>query len=256
MRTAARFSDALGLAPGPSCIICLVGGGGKTTAMFRIAEELKAAGSRVLVTTTTNIFMPGPDQCDEFMLEGCADPGSLAGRAAGTITCLGNGIIEKKVRKIKSVDPAFIDGLSGRGFFDVILNEADGAKRKPVKAPAGYEPVIPASTSLVIGVIGLDCLGKPVSEGTVHRSELFCACTGKKPGEPIDGDCIVKLITADNGLFKDVPAGCRKAVLLNKADTPALQEQGEQIAQELVRLQEPVHGCIVASLQQGSYSLL
>ena len=93
MKAAARFCDALALLPGPSCIVCLVGGGGKTTAMFRLAHELRAAGLRLLVTTTTNIFVPGPDQCDEFMLEGCADPGDLAGRARGTITCLGNGII-------------------------------------------------------------------------------------------------------------------------------------------------------------------
>ena len=37
-----------------------VGGGGKTSAMFRLAGEFKAAGSKVLVTTTTNIGVPGP----------------------------------------------------------------------------------------------------------------------------------------------------------------------------------------------------
>ena len=70
--------------------------------------------------------------------------------------------------------------------FDFILVEADGAKRKPIKAPADYEPVIPSSTTLVIGVIGLDALGKAIDEETIHRCELFCSLTGKKAGNTID----------------------------------------------------------------------
>ena len=54
-------------------VIAFVGGGGKTTAMFRLAHELKVLGKKVLVTTTTNILMPEPGQCDVLMLEGCTD---------------------------------------------------------------------------------------------------------------------------------------------------------------------------------------
>jgi probable selenium-dependent hydroxylase accessory protein YqeC len=190
------------------------------------------------------------------MLEGCAGVDALAARSSGTITCLGNGLIDGTPRKVKSIDPAFIDELLCAGHFDCILVEADGSKRKPVKAPAEYEPVIPSSTTLAIGIIGLDCLGKTVSEDIIHRCELFCACTGKKPGEMIDRESIVRLIMAENGLFKSAPAASRKVVLLNKADTEALIQQGEQIAQELGRLAAPVHGCVVASLEQGKYTVV
>lgn len=249
MKKWGTLCEALAIGPKAPAVISLVGGGGKTTAMFRLAHELKARGGKVLITTSTNIFVPEPWQCDEFMLEGCPDMHALAERPAGTITCLGNGVIEGTHRKVQSIDPAFIDDLGRAGYFDCILVEADGAKRKPLKAPADYEPVIPASTGLTIGVIGLDALGHHIAEDTIHRCELFCALTGTTPGGLIDVDCIVKVITADNGLFKNVPAGCRTAVLLNKADTAAVISRGGQIAQELAT-QKPEAGCIIASLQQ------
>ncbi|MGE5678805.1 MAG: putative selenium-dependent hydroxylase accessory protein YqeC, partial [Pseudomonadota bacterium] len=34
-------------------MVCLVGGGGKTSLMFRLAGELAAQGMKILVTTTT-----------------------------------------------------------------------------------------------------------------------------------------------------------------------------------------------------------
>src|SRR5581483_11467192 len=37
-------------------VVALVGGGGKTTTMFRLADELVTQGKRVVVTTTTRIF--------------------------------------------------------------------------------------------------------------------------------------------------------------------------------------------------------
>ena len=36
-------------------VVSFVGGGGKTTSMFRLATELSAAGFRIVSTTTTHI---------------------------------------------------------------------------------------------------------------------------------------------------------------------------------------------------------
>ena len=41
----------------PTEVVVLVGGGGKTTLMFRLADELVASGSRVVTTMTTRIFV-------------------------------------------------------------------------------------------------------------------------------------------------------------------------------------------------------
>ncbi len=155
------LQEALHIAPDTPAVVSFVGGGGKTTAMFRLAHELKALGKKVLVTTTTNIAEPEPGQCDMLMLEGCPDTALFTDVKPGMVVCLGGGLKNAgEVCKVQSVDPAFIDELCAKRLFDFILVEADGAKRKPIKAPADYEPVIPKSTTAVIGVIGLDCLGK------------------------------------------------------------------------------------------------
>ena len=167
--------EALHIAPDTQAVVSFVGGGGKTTALFRLAHELKALKKKVLVTTTTNIAVPEPGQCDMLLLEGCPDTALFTEVNPGMVVCLGGGLKNAgEVCKVKSVDPSFIDELCAKRLFDFILVEADGAKRKPIKAPADYEPVIPKSTTAVIGVIGLDCLGKPVSEDIIHRCEIFC----------------------------------------------------------------------------------
>ncbi len=48
------LADALGVTDAE--VVALVGGGGKSTAMFRLARELVDKGSQVITTTTTKIF--------------------------------------------------------------------------------------------------------------------------------------------------------------------------------------------------------
>lgn len=52
------FYNAFGLRRGD--LLSLVGAGGKTTLMFRLAAEAKALGLRVLVTTSTRILCLPP----------------------------------------------------------------------------------------------------------------------------------------------------------------------------------------------------
>ena len=52
--------ETLGIRPG---VTALVGAGGKTSTMLRLARELRGAGQTVAVTTTTPIFPPPADLC-------------------------------------------------------------------------------------------------------------------------------------------------------------------------------------------------
>ena len=53
--------EALKLSTERHRVIALTGGGGKTSVMFRLADELADMGKTVIVTTTTHIFNP-PDR--------------------------------------------------------------------------------------------------------------------------------------------------------------------------------------------------
>ena len=61
-KRAASLKEAFGIGPGE--IVSLVGGGGKTTLMFALAQELTSGGQSVITTTTTRIFEPSAsDTC-------------------------------------------------------------------------------------------------------------------------------------------------------------------------------------------------
>ena len=60
--------------------------------------------------------------------------------------------------KISGPEKEILEKLPG--FCDLLLVEADGSRRRPLKVPAVHEPVIPSFADMVVGVIGLDCIGK------------------------------------------------------------------------------------------------
>jgi len=234
--------------------ISFVGGGGKTTTMFSLAHALKKSGLSVLVTTTTNIFYPDAGQCDEIIMDPSPSLSLFKGVRPGTVTCFGCGVFGE-MKKVKSVDPDFLDLLFAENIFDHILVEADGAKRKPVKAPAEYEPVIPNSATRVIGIIGVDALGLFAEDVNVHRVERFCEITGIGRGETIDERVLSSLIEHPDGLFKGSPKKAVRTVILNKADTERLREQSKIIA-GMVSPQAGVSSVISASMgQAGIYEI-
>ncbi len=49
-----------------------------------------------------------------------------------------------------------LDAIHGAGLFDSILVEADGARGKPLKAPAPHEPVLPSRADCVVAVVGAE----------------------------------------------------------------------------------------------------
>ena len=231
-------------------LVCFIGAGGKTTTMFALAQALKSLNKRILITTTTNIFYPAKHESDAVIINDKADPGMFCSVTKGSVTVLGSDIINE--RKLAGVNTLFIEKLYQEKLFDCILVECDGSKRKPIKAPAHYEPVVPASTTKTIGVIGLDAVGKPITEEYVHRPELFCVVANRRMGELIDTEAVVNLMVSPQGLFKGVPEGCAKYVLLNKADNAQSQVNAGAILTGLLKRDAiPVNCCIIGSLSSG-----
>lgn len=193
------LSEALGITPG---ITAFVGGGGKTTAILRLAKELSGNG-RVLVATTTRIYPP------ELPL--LIDPGEAALRHAfdaHPVVAVGS------VQGAKLGPPTGLDKLFS--LCDYALIEADGARGLPLKAPAAHEPVIPERANLVVAVAGMDGIGRSVS--AVHRSELYAALIGKPMDAIVTPEDAALVLTHPNGQLKNTR--CEWRALLNKADDP------------------------------------
>jgi probable selenium-dependent hydroxylase accessory protein YqeC len=242
--------EALHIDLSVSELLSLVGAGGKTSIMFKLAQELKASGKKVLVTTTTNLACSEALWADNLIIDSSRDLCLLSNVEPGTIVCLGSGMVNDK-GKFKGVDREFISEIYQKHLFDYIVVEADGSKRKPIKAPADYEPLIPSETTRTIGVIGLDALDKAITGEHVHRPEIFCSVTGKNMGDLIDRQCLINLILSEDGLFKDVPHGCRRHVVFNKADHTDRRKEAEITVHELTGMLTPIDGFIIAAIGKG-----
>ncbi len=227
-------SDALAV---PRGITSIVGGGGKTTLLLRLARELREAGARVVVTTSTHIFPPEgiPTLTDGTL----AEVSTLLDQEG--LLCLGTS-----VEKSKLAAPKFAFAELEK-IADYVLVEADGAKGLPLKAPAEHEPVIPAETSLVVAVAGLDGLGKPISE-TVFRPALYSALLGMDEQHIVTSDVLARVLTHPLGQRKGLLSGMRFGIVLNKADSEADKRAALQVALNLD--QNLVERVVIASLGQ------
>lgn len=244
---------AFQLDPAARNLVCLVGGGGKTTTMFTLARALKSLGSRVLVTTTTNIIRPAASECDRIIVDETGNIGILQDIPQGTITVIGSRTVDLgNETKLAGVTKDFVEDIYRKELFDCILVEGDGARCKPIKAPADYEPVIPGNATKVVGVIGLEAVGKPITEESVHRLEFFLPVVKRGKGDLLSEEVVVNLIRHPLGLFKNTPGNCAKYLLLNKADTDLRKERAGVILKMLLRgSKDFLAGYVVASMGRG-----
>jgi probable selenium-dependent hydroxylase accessory protein YqeC len=216
---------------GPREVVTLVGGGGKTTTLYRLARELQHRGRGAVITTTTHILAPLPAPDLETIVE--AEPGlavvrCLAAVGAGCIPVLGSGLLHDG--RLAGVAPALVDDCAAHPELAYVVVEADGAGRKPFKAPLAHEPVVPSSTTLLVAIVGADAVGQPLDAEHVHRPQRVAELSGASPGEPLTAETIAAVLLHAAGPLRDAPRGARILILINKADTPARCAAAQAIA--------------------------
>lgn len=222
-----KFYKMIGLDLNKNHIISFVGAGGKSTSLDILAKELKMEGKKVLVTTTTVLFQPQHRDNDVFIL------GELPQQYVplkGSITLFGKSMDNDKIRGIST---EYVKEIHKREIFDIILVEADGARRKPLKAPANHEPVVPSFSTITIGVIGLDSIGMPLDDNHVHRPEILASILNVELPHIVNENDIVSLVVHKEGIFKSVNG--KRIILLNKACNDERIHFGSKIQVELLK---------------------
>lgn len=194
-----------------SDIISIVGAGGKTTLMFSLAEELRGE-NKVLVTTTTKIYVPKEQQYN--YIANSEDKFHYYNHMNNNgIYVYGKGINYHE-NKLIGLDCELLQ--KQLPYFDYILIEADGSKKKSIKGWKDNEPVISDKTNKTIGVFSIENIGKEVNENNIHRLERFMNITASSKGDIINIDHIIKLIFHPKGLFKDAVG--EKILFINKVE--------------------------------------
>jgi probable selenium-dependent hydroxylase accessory protein YqeC len=221
-----RLASALSL--GRHELVTLVGGGGKTTALFALGGQL---GPTAILTTTTKMgrdrtggYMPLFDPAPEQLEAALAATGSvLAWQADDDHRALG-------------VSPETCDRWFDMA--DHVIVEADGSRRRPFKAPLDYEPVVPSRTTVLVACVGAGAFNGVIAE-VCQRPERVADLAGCAPADALTPSRLAKVLLSAHGSRKGCPPDARFVVMLNKvgrADESYIAEVGVRVegAAELV----------------------
>lgn len=169
--------------------LAVIGAGGKSTTIGRIADVQAYRNPPVAVTTTTKIQreqVAGPLH-EEISEELTDNPPAMFTLARP---------VESGHPKLEGLDlenlESWLDQFPGR-----VLIEADGARSAKLKVHREFEPVIPEHVDAVLSLFDLSVVDQPANEDTVHALEAWGEMF---PGEQtVTPDLIAELFERDHG---------------------------------------------------------
>ena len=203
-------------------IITIVGAGGKTSLMLSASSYLRK-DYKVLVTTTTHIYMPDKKYYDEMIVVSEDEDNNLDEILETNkkgVYIIGSEVINNSNKpKLKGLSFEMLDKVTP--YFDIIIIEGDGSKEKPLKGWKDNEPVVYSKTTKTIGVIDINSLGLDINEENIHRVEKFLQIVNEdlddeKSYKKVSINHLKNIITNKNGLFK-ISIG-EKTLFINKCE--------------------------------------
>lgn len=206
-----KLSACLDIRPGVTAVI---GGGGKTTLLRVLGEELAEAGNRVLLCASTKILpFAGLENLTAPSEEALAE--ALEKRR---LVCAGSPVPGTGKLTAPPVPMARLAALA-----DYVLVEADGSARRPLKAHAAHEPVIPPMTNQTILIVGASGFGRPIAEAA-HRPAVYARLAGVPEDAPATVETEAAVLLAE---------GLHDRVLVNQAETAEARSLAAALAERL-----------------------
>lgn len=203
-------------------IITVVGAGGKTSFINYIANKYKDK-SRVLITTTTKIYVPSKNSYNNIhMLD--KDKNTIILKDLG-ITVIGKYI--NKDKKIVGLDFKELENLIPK--FDLILIEGDGSKRKKLKGWNDKEPRVYPNSTKTIGILDITSYNMEINDDNIHRLKEFKRIT--KINNKVEINNLVDIVLNKDGLFKN--ACGQEILLINKIKSNYDKNIAKQLINEI-----------------------
>lgn len=187
-------------------IITVIGAGGKTSLINKLASSINS--KKILVSTTTKIYVPPKELYDNmYILDSTKYKKCEKERVVvvGAYINLDNKIIGLDFYNLDKIEDDF----------DVLLIEGDGSKRKKLKGWNINEPVVYPKTTKVIGVLDITSYDMCINDKNIHRLKEFEKLTNTKNKVTIEN--MVDIVINKNGMFKNT--NCEKILLINKVET-------------------------------------
>lgn len=235
--------------------VAIVGAGGKTSLMSALAKDLSSRGGTVVIGTTTKIWYREAMRFPRVVFSRSdADWHNKVRRELKRCghVFVGQGILDSG--KLEGIPPALADVLYQDQKIDYLIIEADGAAGLPLKAPAPHEPVIPASTTAVVAMMGLEVIGKELEPECVFRLGRFKDVTGIARGQILTPANLAKIFHSSKGLFKGTPVLARRIAFLNKLDLLPDDQGARELADFLLCPPETlVDRVVIGSIRDKKY---
>ncbi len=202
----------------------VTGGGGKTSLLYGLGREL-AASRRVLLTTTTKIFRPAPEECRDIFIGPAAHCAAFIGALpSAALLAAASG---EAGGKLIGYGPEEAAALAESGAADVLLAECDGSRGRSLKYYENWEPPVPRNCGYLFAVAGADALGETADEEHIFRAAKFRALHNVAEGAQVTAADYLSYLRHPWGPLKNAPATAKKILLLNKWEIADKDSQRE-----------------------------
>ncbi len=243
--------EALALEEIPHAVISLVGAGGKTSTMYQLARECRDMGRRVLVSTSTHIACP--QEYPVVVIQQAEQLKETWAEDELPAILVVAGAKDERNNKLAGMPVSELEKLSA--YCDVLLIEADGSKRLPLKICAEHEPVICDATQVVIGCVGLSAVGQRWEDAcfrwkTVENRWLWKPEDGRTVSEThsaakehegeknpvsavIQPEQVARILMNERWGTRKYVDGREYRIVLNQMDDKSRQKTAEQLVEYL-----------------------
>jgi probable selenium-dependent hydroxylase accessory protein YqeC len=220
----------------PAQCISIMGAGGKSTLMNRLADELIVLGHTVVLSSTTNYHRPQSLQSEQILLTrdvpDWPERLEILARRWNRLLVLHHDLGDAMV---KGIDVAAVRMIHEHIPAAIVIVKADGARKRWFKAPNVSEPVIPPWSQVCITVVNREILGQPLTDARVHRPERVAELTGMRMADPVTPQVVGTVLTHPDAYAPKIPAGARRIVYISHVRTATDVAQARMIAAWLAR---------------------
>ena len=201
-------------------VVSVVGSGGKTTLIDVLAKEL-AGRCRVCVAATTKMKYPGEGLGPLVLKESlaAAKPPKAPGIYYIADELTGTG-------KMHGFSQELADWALKHT--DILLIEADGSHKLPLKGWSDDEPVVIKETQITIGIMPVYLLGEKIGEKNIHRFPIFSELTGAREGDVLTREHLIRAIISPKGLFGKAQG--EKVLFFSQVSDEAMEDEANAIA--------------------------
>lgn len=202
-------------------IYAVVGSGGKTSLVHKMAEQYRSEGKKVFVTTSTHMAIEPDtlltDDAETIIRELEKNGYVMAGLPEG--------------KRIHELSKETYEKVCAHA--DVVLVEADGSNRLPVKYPNATEPVIYGNIQEILVVCAPHAIGKTLKE-TAFRKDLVLECLQVPEETRVTAGHIQKLVR--EGYLKNLRQKYpdkKLRICPAHLDTPEQKEIARMLAEDI-----------------------